>query len=220
MNCKKCGKELKEGAKFCSECGEPINSETSKRNSKLTLVIIGTIVIFAIIIGYLIMNKMSKERENTNTNINMQNTIINTNENNKNTNIPSSNKGTNIQSNNVNTNAQNKNTSTSAQNNITSTNSQSSSTSLQTNTKPKEIKTKKVYSAVPLNAAKVLSVDSNSGHVSFTRFCQYCGNEWGKSSFYISRSETIEYACGYCTKCKKYVGNVKIQCTVVETVVK
>ena len=70
--------------------------------------------------------------------------------------------------------------------------------------------------ASALNGSKVHSVDSKTGLVSYSRFCQYCGNEWGKSSFYIQKTEEIQYASGNCPKCKKYVGNVKIQCTVIE----
>lgn len=86
------------------------------------------------------------------------------------------------------------------------------STILYQETKPKT----KVYSATVLNGAKIHEVNSKTGFVSYSRYCPYCGNEWAKSTFSISNTGLYEVSSGYCFKCKNFVGNVKIQCTVVE----
>lgn len=69
MFCNKCGKELKEGALFCDKCGKKVksNNGTTKSN-KLPFIIISIIVVIAVIIGFIIINKDNTSKE-MNTNI-------------------------------------------------------------------------------------------------------------------------------------------------------
>lgn len=85
MLCKKCGKEIKEGNSFCTNCGKDVNEcienketledKVKKNNKKIAIKIVLPIIIIIIIaIIIIIVLKMNKD-ENTETNVNTETKI-------------------------------------------------------------------------------------------------------------------------------------------------
>lgn len=83
MYCGKCGKEIKEGEKFCTKCGTQISNDTehinnviqnksksSNSSKKKKIIIISIIIIFIVILGIImnmILNDEKKNKENNTT---------------------------------------------------------------------------------------------------------------------------------------------------------
>ena len=63
MFCNKCGKELKDGAKFCTECGNNVKYDNGIRNKKLLFITIAVIVIIAVVVGIIFIAKSSNRNE-------------------------------------------------------------------------------------------------------------------------------------------------------------
>lgn len=80
MVCNKCGNELKEGAQFCDKCGKKVKSNNgTKKSNKLPFIIISIIVVIAVIIGFIIINKDNTSKEinmNTTSGINASKELI------------------------------------------------------------------------------------------------------------------------------------------------
>ncbi len=66
MYCSKCGKEIKDGAEFCTNCGEKVNNTTKGKSKKKIKYIFITIIVVGIVISimFLIMSKLGKEDKN------------------------------------------------------------------------------------------------------------------------------------------------------------
>lgn len=65
MFCDKCGNELKEGALFCTNCGKKVKEQDkTKKGKKLVFIIIPVVLLVAIIIGLIFINKNNSERIN------------------------------------------------------------------------------------------------------------------------------------------------------------
>lgn len=80
MFCSKCGNEIKEGERFCSNCGKSVNNIEEKKNSnnfnkKITFAVLGIIVI-VVIIGTVIFISNRKNSNIKNSNVNQMNNTI------------------------------------------------------------------------------------------------------------------------------------------------
>lgn len=67
MLCRKCGNEIKENEKFCSNCGKSnkaINKKTNKRKSKLIIILISIIVLLSVAVGIDIIKTNNNKIEN------------------------------------------------------------------------------------------------------------------------------------------------------------
>lgn len=63
MFCNKCGKELKDGAKFCTECGNKVKYDNGIKYKKLPLIIIAVIIIIAVVVGIIFITKGNNHNE-------------------------------------------------------------------------------------------------------------------------------------------------------------
>lgn len=66
MKCKKCGKELKPGVKFCGFCGTPVEPEKSidkKKNKKVWVLGAGGVLLAASIVGIVVSGVLVEKPE-------------------------------------------------------------------------------------------------------------------------------------------------------------